>query len=108
MKHLITALILAGAFSACTKAPEGKNCYHAATREEYDVLAKYKKEHPDDKIHVAGQDYDCVDNLPTGTDKCYQAKSADEFNKLSAEQMKNPNMAVVVDGRSYECLKAAQ
>jgi hypothetical protein len=92
------------AFGACTKNAN-ENCYHATTREEYDALAKHKKENPNDQILVNGKEYDCVDNLPTDTGQCYQAKDKAEFDKLSTEQMSNPGMAVVVAGRSYECLK---
>jgi hypothetical protein len=103
-KHLFAFFFLIATFSACTKKTS-QNCYHAATREEYNALAKHKAEHPNDQIQVDGKDYDCVDNLPTDTGQCYQAKSKEEFDKLSAEQMKDPGMAVKVDGQSFECLK---
>lgn len=103
-KHLLAISCLL-AFAACTKTPERK-CYHASSREEYDLYYKQWAENPDKTVKIGGDVYDCVDNQPTDTGKCYQAKSKEEFDKLSAEQMKNPDMAVRVDGKAFDCLKA--
>lgn len=105
MTKQLLALALLLTFAACTKTAE-RNCYHAASREEYDLYSKQWAESPDKTVKIGGDVYNCVDNIPTDTGKCYQAKSKEEFEKLSAEQMKNADMAVMAGGRSYDCLKA--